>query len=139
MLACHAESCGFKSRLSRKNGPFRLEVRTTPFHGGNAGSIPARDIMKHFNYFLNNSNLFKYYVKELKLKTLYSLLTILITIISCYVHINQLIYIFTSYLLNNMNSHRFIFTGLTEVFFTYIKFAFIIGLFFSIPFILLNF
>lgn len=95
--------------------------------------------MQYIKYFINHSNVFFYYVKELKYKFMYSLLSILMTIITCYIYINQLIYVFSSTLLHYMNSHRFIFTQLTEVFFTYFKFSIIIGILISIPFILINF
>lgn len=50
VLACHAKGCGFESHLSRKS-PFRLMVRTSPFHGANMGSIPIRDVNEKFNIF----------------------------------------------------------------------------------------
>jgi Sec-independent protein secretion pathway component TatC len=48
----------------------------------------------------------------------------------------QLIYILIKYLLYNMSSHRFIFTKLTQILITYIKFSIILGLIINIPFIL---
>lgn len=78
-------------------------------------------------------------MRELKYKIFYSILTIILTSLSCYIYINQLMYVLTYYLLYNMNSQRFIFTKLTELFFTYIKFSLISGLFFSLPCILFSF
>jgi sec-independent protein translocase protein TatC len=90
------------------------------------------DILK---YLQNNSKVFEYFIKEFKLKIFYSVLTIILTSISCYIYIKQLIYLITFYLLDNMYTNRFIFTQLTEVFFTYFKFSIFCGILFSLPII----
>ena len=95
--------------------------------------------MKNFDFILNNSQIWIYYIKEIRFKIFYSFLTILITSLSCYLYINQLIYFLASYLLHNMNSQRFIFTKLTELFTTYLKFSLITGSIISIPFIIFSF
>ena len=95
--------------------------------------------MNNLNYFLRNLTKINYFFKEIKFKLIYSLISIIITSIVCYNFINQLIYLITAYLLHNMNSHRFIFNELTEVFFTYLKFSIILGFFFTLPFIIFNF
>lgn len=118
---------------------FRLTVRTSPFHGANTGSNPVRDVfMKNFKYFLDNSNLLYKNIQEIKLRCYYSILSIVLTFITCYLYINQIIYVLTTYLLNNMHSHRFIFTKVTEVFYTYIQISIITSLLICFPFILFN-
>ena len=92
--------------------------------------------MNHFNYFINNPPIFYLYLNELKLRFLYCCLTIIISSIICYIYSDQIIYILTNNLLSNMKSHRFIFTTLTEIFFTYIKFSIITGVLISWPFII---
>ena len=63
---------------------------------------------------------------------------IFFTFISCYLYINQIIYIIVNYLLYNMNSHRLIFTKITEVFYTYLKISLTFSLLICFPFIILQ-
>lgn len=94
--------------------------------------------MINLKYFFKNSSLFFKNIKELKLRLNYTIFSLILTFITCYIYINQIIYLLTYYLLYNMNSHRFIFTKLTEVFYTYIQFASISSLLICFPFILFN-
>lgn len=75
---------------------------------------------------------------ELKYRFFYIILSLLITSVFCYILKEQLIYILIKYLLYNMSSHRFIFTKLTQILITYIKFSFILAFFINIPFILVH-
>lgn len=75
---------------------------------------------------------------ELKYRFLYIIFSILITSIFCYILKEQLIYLLIKYLLYNMSSHRFIFTQLTQILITYIKFSVILSFFINIPFIILH-
>lgn len=95
-------------------------------------------LMKNLIYFLDNSSLFYKNVKELKLRFYYIIFSIFSTFITCYIYIDQIMYVLTHYLLYNMSSHRFIFTKLTEVFYTYIQFSLISSLLICFPFILIN-
>lgn len=95
--------------------------------------------MYNFKYYLNNSQIFYDNIKELEYRGYYIILSILNTFIVSYYYINQIIFVITKYLLCNMESQRFIFTKITEVFYTYIQFSLITSLFITIPFILLNF
>jgi sec-independent protein translocase protein TatC len=95
--------------------------------------------MKNILLFLDHPYLFFKYLNELKFRIFYSFLTILISFICCYIYSDQIIYLFTNYLLVNMNSHRFIFTNLTNILITYIKFSLVVSIAISIPIILLHF
>lgn len=75
---------------------------------------------------------------ELKYRFIYIIISILITSFFCYILKEQLIYLLIKYLLYNMSSHRFIFTKLTQILITYIKFSVILAFFINIPFILLH-
>jgi Sec-independent protein secretion pathway component TatC len=77
-------------------------------------------------------------IKEIKLKLYYNILSIILTFIVCYIYINQIIFILIKYLLYNMESHRFIFTKFTEVFYTYIRISLISSILICFPFILFN-
>ena len=95
--------------------------------------------MKNILLFLDHPYLFFRYLNELKFRFFYSFLTILISFICCYIYSDQIIYLFTNYLLVNMNSHRFIFTNLTHILITYIKFSLVISILVSMPIILIHF
>ena len=79
-----------------------------------------------------------FYFKELKYRLYYSLFSIILTIICCYIYIDPIIYVLTKYLLINMNSHRFIFNQLINILYIYIKLSIFLGIFINIPFCLLN-
>ena len=92
----------------------------------------------NFKYYLVNSILFYKNIKELQYRFYYIILSIILTFICSYFYINQIIFVITKYLLYSMNSQRFIFTKITEVFYTYIQFSLITSLFICLPFILIN-
>ena len=85
-----------------------------------------------------NLNNFSQSLQELKLRGFYSLFSFIFTFFICYLYINQIIFLLTNFLLSNMNSPRFIFNNITEILYTYIKFAFITTFLICIPFISLN-
>ena len=82
---------------------------------------------------------FKKHFLELKFKLFYSFLTIIITTISCYFKIYPILYIFSKYLLYNINSSKFFFSNIVQIFFTYLEISFYISITISFPFLLLNF
>jgi len=86
-----------------------------------------------FNRLIYNKKLFIHNAYELKLRFYYYMLTLSLTIFFCYLYNDAIIYMFVNPLLIKMNSQRFIFTGLKEIFFMYLKFSFLLGFFFSIP------
>ena len=90
-----------------------------------------------FSYF-NNIHNYLYFFSEIKYRIFYIIISLLITFIVSYLYKEQLIYLLTHYLLYNMASHRFIFTKLTQILLTYIKFSIILSFFINVPFILLH-
>lgn len=78
-------------------------------------------------------NLFLKNAYELKLRFIYYIFTLILTIICCYIYSDEIIYIFVEPIISKMNSQRFIFTNLKEIFFMYFEFALIGGFFFSLP------
>ena len=91
------------------------------------------------NYLLYNKKLFFKNAYELKLRCYYSLLSIIVTFCICYLYSDAIIYLFVNTILIKMDSQRFIFTSLKEIFFMYIKFSFLSGIFFSFPVFLIQF
>ena len=85
------------------------------------------------SYLSYNKTLFFKNAYELKLRLLYCLLSLSITIIACYIYSDAIIYFFVNPILIKMSSQRFIFTSLKEIFFMYLKFSCISGLFFTLP------
>lgn len=86
-----------------------------------------------------NKKLFLKNAYELKIRFYYYIITLFITIIFCYMYSDAIIYMFVNPLLIKMNSQRFIFTSLKEILFMYFKFSFLIGFFFSLPILFLQF
>lgn len=79
---------------------------------------------------------------ELRRRLVYSILVLLVAFIGCYLYAEELYGFLVSPLADiyatqdgTHNSRRLIYTGLTEVFFTYIKVSFYSALFISFPFI----
>ena len=89
-------------------------------------------------FYLNNIPNYLYFFFEIKYRIFYIILSIIFTFIICYLYKEQFIYLLTNYLLYNMASHRFIFTKLTQILITYIKFSIFLSLFINIPFIILH-
>lgn len=89
--------------------------------------------MQDMNYTIYNKTLFLKNAYELKLRILYYLLSLFLTIIICYIYSDAIIYFFVNPIIIKMSSQRFIFTSLKEIFFLYFKFSIISGFFFTIP------
>lgn len=89
------------------------------------------------DYFILFRKFFLIFI-ELKYRFFYIIISILITSFFCYILKEQLIYLLIKYLLYNMSSHRFIFTKLTQILFTYIKFSFILAFFYNLPFLIIH-
>ena len=89
--------------------------------------------------FLNKFKIYLYYFFEIKWRIIYIIFSIINTSIICYFYKDQITYILTNYLLYNMNSHRFIFTDLSQVFFIYIKIVLFVSIIINVPFIILHF
>jgi len=92
--------------------------------------------MTHLTYIFYNKKLFLDNAYELKLRFLYYVLSLILTIICCYIFSDAIIYFFVNPIIIKMSSQRFIFTSLKEIFLMYLQFSCICGLFFSIPVLL---
>ena len=91
------------------------------------------------HFYLNNLSNYLYFFFEVKYRICYIILSIILTFFICYLYKEQFIYLLKNYLLYNMASHRFIFTKLTQILITYIKFSIILSFFINIPFIIVHF
>jgi|688.fasta_scaffold06839_21 sec-independent protein translocase protein TatC len=89
-------------------------------------------IFKNIFYLFNKQ--FFFFFTEIKYRIFYIFLSILITFFVCYFYKEQLVFLLTKTLLYNMNSHRFIFTTLIEIFFSYIYFCIYFSIIINIPF-----
>ncbi len=85
---------------------------------------------------LNNSSIY-YHGKELKLRGYYLGFSFLITFFICYYYSFEILYLFVKPFLSY--EKNFIFTDLTEAFYTTIKLSFIISFYILIPFIIYQF
>jgi len=74
------------------------------------------------------------YILELKFKIIYSLLMFFITLITCFLNIDAILYLLAKDLLLNINSNKFFFSNLTEIFFTNIQISVYIAFLITIPF-----
>lgn len=90
---------------------------------------------KKIKFFLNKS-FFYYHLKELKLRTWYLVSSFLLTFFICYYYCFEIVYLFVKPFLNY--DKNFIFTDLTEAFYSIIHLNFIVSLFILIPFIIYN-
>lgn len=118
-------------------------VRILPFRGIDTGSNPVRGIcyflkMYNINFITYNKKLFFKNAYELKIRLLYILLSLILTIICCYIYSDAIIYVLVNPILIKMNSQRFIFTSLKEIFFLYLKISLILSLIFTLPIILIQ-
>ena len=86
-----------------------------------------------FNY----KNLIKYF-SDLSIHFFYIIITFFLTFIICYIKSDALIYIIIKPFLIKMYAHRFIFTGLLEIFFIYFKFSFFFTNLLIFPIILIH-
>ncbi len=80
-------------------------------------------------------NKFFNHLSDLNIRLLYISFMLIFTFSCCYIYSDSLIYLFIKPFLIKMDAHRFIFTSLIEIFFTYIKFSAIIAFLISLPFI----
>lgn len=90
---------------------------------------------KQIQFVLNKSSVY-YHVKELKLRTCYLGFSFLITFFICYYYSFEILYLFVKPFLNY--EKNFIFTHLTEAFYTTIQLNFIVSIYILIPFIIYN-
>lgn len=91
---------------------------------------------KQSKFVVNKSSIY-YHVKELKLRTCYLVFSFLITFFVCYYYSFEILYLFVKPFLNY--EKNFIFTDLTEAFYTTIQLNFIVSIFILIPFIIYQF
>lgn len=82
---------------------------------------------------------YKPFLLELKYKFGYSFLMFCFTLISCYLNIYPILYLFSKYLLSQINSSKFFFSNIFQIFFLYIEISVYISLPIVFPFIILNF
>lgn len=139
VLACQAKGRGFKSRFSRKCSLFRLVVRTLPFHGKNTGSSPVRDILKDLKYFIENWKFFKAYWFELKFITFYNMILFCSLFCVCYMHMDSLLYLLSKYLLLHIESSKFFFSHISQLFWVYLHIALWISFLIGLPFFIFNY
>ena len=86
---------------------------------------------------LHNKSAIYYHIKEFKLRILYLIISFLCTFFSCYYYSFEMIYLFVKPFL--VYEKNFIFTDLTEAFYTTIKLNFIISIYILIPFLIYQF
>lgn len=94
--------------------------------------------MFNLNLLTYNKKLFFKNAYELKIRLLYILLSLILTLICCYIYSDAIIYILVNPILIKMNSQRFIFTSLKEIFLLYLKISFILSLLFTLPILLIQ-
>lgn len=90
---------------------------------------------KQIQFVLNKSSVY-YHVKEFKLRTCYLGFSFLITFFICYYYSFEILYLFVKPFLNY--EKNFIFTDLTEAFYTTIQLNLIVSISILIPFIIYN-
>lgn len=116
-------------------------VRTVPFHGINTGSSPVRDIffnLKMFFQFISKPLYVKYW-KQILIKTYYNIFIFInIWIISIY-NIDSILYFFAKDLLSNMDTPKFFFTNILEIFWMYLEISLYVSFFWSLPFFIINY
>jgi sec-independent protein translocase protein TatC len=88
---------------------------------------------KQIKFVLDKSSVY-YHVKELRLRTNYLGFSFLITFFICYYYSFEILYLFVRPFLNY--EKNFIFTDLTEAFYTTIQLNFIVSIYILIPFII---
>ena len=86
---------------------------------------------------LHDKSAIYYHIKELKLRIFYLTISFLCTFFSCYYYSFEMIYLFVKPFL--AYEKNFIFTDLTEAFYTTIKLNFIITIYILIPFLIYQF
>lgn len=86
---------------------------------------------------LHDKSAIYYHIKELKLRIFYLTISFLCTFFSCYYYSFEMIYLFVKPFL--AYEKNFIFTDLTEAFYTTIKLNFIISIYLLIPFLIYQF
>ena len=86
---------------------------------------------------LHDKSAIYYHIKELKLRIFYLTISFLCTFFSCYYYSFEMIYLFVKPFL--AYEKNFIFTDLTEAFYTTIKLNFIISIYTLIPFLIYQF
>lgn len=83
---------------------------------------------------VKNFFLFKNYFKELWYKFIYGFLSFLILFCICYFYMDVLIYLLAKNLLLNIDSSKFFFSNVSQLFWLYLKISFGVSLIISIPF-----
>ena len=86
---------------------------------------------KKLKFGVNKSSIY-YHGKELKLRTCYLVFSFLITFFVCYYYSFEILYLFVKPFLNY--EKNFIFTDLTEAFYTTVQLNFIVSIYVLIPF-----
>ena len=86
---------------------------------------------------LHNRSAIYYHIKEVKLRIFYLIISFLCTFFSCYYYSFEMIYLFVKPFL--AYEKNFIFTDLTEAFYTTIKLNFIISIYTLVPFLIYQF
>lgn len=134
VLACQAKGRGFKSRFSR----------ILSFSSSGQDSTLSRcrhefnSRKRYFFVMILFFKKFKIYFVELKYLLLYNMFMFLLTLFFCYYNLNSILYLCSEFLLYNMNSTRFFFSNLTQIFYSYIKLSFHITFIICVPFHILS-
>jgi sec-independent protein translocase protein TatC len=94
-----------------------------------------------YNFFVKWNFFFNYriFILELTYKFIYSILLFFITAIFCYWNIDSILYLLSKYLLTEIQSHRFLFNNLIQIFYIHLKLAFFFSIILSVPFIFFNY
>ena len=90
---------------------------------------------KQITFVFNKSSVY-YHVKELKFRACYLGLSFLLTFFICYYYSFEILYLFVKPFLNY--DKNFIFTDLTEAFYTTIQLNLVVSMYILVPFIIYN-
>ena len=82
---------------------------------------------------------FSYFFFEIKYKIIYFFFSWFLTTICCYFYIHPILYLFSTYLLEHMQSNKFFFSNLIDIIYIYLKISGSISFYICIPFLILNF
>lgn len=95
-------------------------------------------IFLEFQNIGKNLLLFKSYFKEFWFKLIYSFCLFIVLFFVCYLYIDVLIYLLAKHLLLNIDSSKFFFSNVSQLFWLYLKISLSISFIISIPFIGFN-
>lgn len=91
-----------------------------------------------FQKFWNYWAFSEIYIKEFQWRSFYNVIAFLITTTVCFYNIEPFLYIFSKYLLTNINSNKFFYDNLIQIFFVYLQISALLSFYFCLPIIIFN-